>query len=530
MTARDNVGTTAKNRFARGLYVTGTKIALVAGSVGIAAAVIVLRPDGLIRPGVTVLGVGLGGQTTSEASASLSPTADRLQTVPIILTMTEPDGSVRSFTTDARHMGLTLDISGTVKASSAAGPSSIGANIVASVAGTPKVAVQPVPGIVSERAMHVIREAALHLNKLPVDARVIPMAHGGLGLKHDKLGLEVNVQASYAAVTSAWSIYLQQQSSSNAAGTAPTSPVNGSQPIPPTNGVSSSRASATSATNIGTALPPLRVQLVTAPATAAITYNELSTINGELSSFTTYYMVGARGDNVALAASRINGTLLMPGQVFSYNKTVGPRIASDGFKPAPVIIDGQLKPGMGGGVCQPSSTLYNAVLLAGLKVVERVHHGFPVHYLPAGRDATVAYGAIDFQFENSSKWPIYISAHGVGGVLEFSIFGHKIPGQSIEIEHGYTHYGSVPVEIVPDYSMQPGRRETEREGHPDIRAMWYRITKMNGKVISREPLFTHYYPFPTVVQVGAVRPAPKPLPPTHQGITSSPAPAGATGH
>ncbi len=513
MTARDNVGTTAKNRSATGRYVTVSKIALVTGTIGVVAAIVILRPNGLIAPGVTLFGVGLGGQSTEQATASLAPLAERLQTVPIVLTMTEPDGKVRSFTTDARHMGLALDVPNTVKASYAAGSSSLGTVIASNVTGAKTVAVTPAGGVMRSRALHIIREAALHLNKLPVDARIIPMPKGGLGLRHDKPGLEVNVQASYAAVSTAWAAYLQQQSNSET-GSASVASGNTGQAVAPT----PTTAPATSGSASNGALPPLKVNLIAAPAAASITYDELSAINSQLSSFTTYYMVGARGDNVSLAASRINGTVLMPGQVFSYNRTVGPRIASDGFKPAPVIIDGQLKPGMGGGVCQPSSTLYNAVLLAGLKVIERVHHGFPVHYLPPGRDATVAYGAIDFQFENSSHWPIYISAHGVGGVLQFTIFGHKVPGQSIEVVHGYTHYGDVPVETVPDYSLPPGRRETEREGHPDIRAMWYRIVKQDGKVVSREPLYTHYYPFPTVVEVGAVRPAPKPAPPTSPGI------------
>ncbi len=503
MTARDNVRSSDNNRLSRGRQFAATNILRGAGVIAaIAGGVLILRPNGLIEPGVTMFGAGLGGQNASQAAATLSGPGARLQSVPIILAMTDPDGSTHTFATDARHMGLALNISGSVASATAAGSPSLASRLVSRVTGVHTVDVPPVGSTVSERALHVLREAALHLNRLPVDARILAMRNGGLGLRHDKPGRVVDIQASYAALTSAWNSYLARESAvqSGSAGTP-------SNSLPTPGGEATVNTPVTGSSGAhGETLPPLKIDLVAKPAEAAITYKMLSAINGELSSFVTYYMVGARGDNVALAASRINGTVLMPGQVFSYNKTVGPRVASDGFKPAPVIIDGQLKPGMGGGVCQPSSTLYNAVLLAGLKVVERVHHGFPVHYLPPGRDATVAYGAIDFQFENSSKWPIYISAHGNGGVLQFTLFGHKIPGQTIEMVHAYTHYGDVPVETVPDYSLRPGQRETERDGHPDIRALWYRITKLDGRVISREPLMTHYYPFPTVVDVGAVRP------------------------
>lgn len=504
MTARDNVRSSDKSQLSRGRYVAATNILRGAGVIAtITAGVLILRPSGLIEPGVAMFGAGLGGQNASQAAATLSGPGARLQSVPIILAMTDPDGSTHTFATDARHMGLALNISGSVASATAAGSPSFASSLVSRVTGVQTVDVPPVGSAVSERALHVLREAALHLNRLPVDARILAMRNGGLGLRHDKPGLVVDIQASYAAVTSAWTAYLARESAIQSGSAA--TPSN-SLPTPPSGGAAVNTPVTGSAGAQSETLPPLKIDLVTKPAEAAITYKMLAAINGELSSFVTYYMVGARGDNVALAASRINGTVLMPGQVFSYNKTVGPRVASDGFKPAPVIIDGELKPGMGGGVCQPSSTLYNAVLLAGLKVVERVHHGFPVHYLPPGRDATVAYGAIDFQFENSSQWPIYISAHGNGGVLQFTLFGHRIPGQTIEMVHAYTHYGDVPVETVPDYSLRPGQHETERDGHPDIRALWYRITKLDGRVINREPIMTHYYPFPTVVEVGAVRP------------------------
>ena len=160
-------------------------------------------------------------------------------------------------------------------------------------------------------------------------------------------------------------------------------------------------------------------------AQPAVSEEALKEIDGELGHYTTHFGgTGAnRGSNIAIAAGRIDGTLLAPNEVFSYNKIVGPRIASAGFKDAPVILKGELVPGIGGGICQVSSTLYNAALLSNLKIVRRSHHAFPVHYLPAGRDATVVDGSIDFQFQNNTDSPIYIRASATRGTLSFRILG-----------------------------------------------------------------------------------------------------------
>ncbi|HWP97025.1 MAG TPA: VanW family protein [Syntrophomonadaceae bacterium] len=114
--------------------------------------------------------------------------------------------------------------------------------------------------------------------------------------------------------------------------------------------------------------------------------------------------------NIALAADGINYTVVWPGQVFSFNEVVGPRTPERGFLPAPVLIIGGSDLEYGGGVCQLASTLYNAVLHAGLQVVERHPHSRPVSYVPPGQDATVDYGAMDFSFRNSRSGPVIVQA------------------------------------------------------------------------------------------------------------------------
>ena len=129
-----------------------------------------------------------------------------------------------------------------------------------------------------------------------------------------------------------------------------------------------------------------------------------------LSSFPTYYSTSDRDrtTNLILAANKINGTVVMPGEVFSYNQVVGERTIAAGYKEAPIYVNGEVVDGLGGGICQVTSTLYNAVVLANLEIVERSNHQFVPSYVKASRDATVVYGSIDFKFKNNRNYPIKI--------------------------------------------------------------------------------------------------------------------------
>jgi len=132
-----------------------------------------------------------------------------------------------------------------------------------------------------------------------------------------------------------------------------------------------------------------------------------------------------RLENLKRAVSAIDGTLLSPKEKFSFNERVGPRITERGYKVAPVMVKGELVPGIGGGVCQVSTTLYNVVLLAGLKLEKRGHHARPVKYVSPGRDATVVWGYTDLVFSNDKDYPIYIQGEVKGGRLTFRLFGKK---------------------------------------------------------------------------------------------------------
>jgi len=173
----------------------------------------------------------------------------------------------------------------------------------------------------------------------------------------------------------------------------------------------------------------------------------------ELSKFTTYYDARNynRTTNLILAANKINGTVLMPGEVFSYNQVVGERTIAAGYKEAPIYVNGKVEDGLGGGICQITTTLYNAVVYANLEVTDRSNHQFVPSYVGAGRDATVVYGAIDFKFKNNRDYPIKIVCSVNGGVATFQILGlrtdndydveiySKITGQTANTTNSQTY-------------------------------------------------------------------------------------------
>lgn len=149
-------------------------------------------------------------------------------------------------------------------------------------------------------------------------------------------------------------------------------------------------------------------------------------INGELASYSSRFDVAqiARSQNIRLAAAALDNALLMPGEEFSFNNTTGARTAAKGYRNAYIIVNNRFEMGMGGGVCQVSSTLYNAVLKAGLSVTERFPHSLSVTYVPKGKDAAVSYGTLDFKFVNTTDRPIIVHSEYKKGVLKISLFGH----------------------------------------------------------------------------------------------------------
>ncbi|RQD75394.1 MAG: hypothetical protein D5R97_05950 [Candidatus Syntrophonatronum acetioxidans] len=168
------------------------------------------------------------------------------------------------------------------------------------------------------------------------------------------------------------------------------------------------------------------INLITVELYPEVTEELLSSIHDIIGSYFTWHGSGSsRVTNIRMGTYYINNTLLHPGEIFSFNKTVGPVTVERGFKFAPVISSGSIILGLGGGLCQVSSTLYNAVLEAELQVVERYPHSKPVGYVPPGRDATVSYH-LDFKFLNSTDSFILIKGSIWGGRVQIDLLSNQV--------------------------------------------------------------------------------------------------------
>ncbi len=151
---------------------------------------------------------------------------------------------------------------------------------------------------------------------------------------------------------------------------------------------------------------------------------DLNIFPHQLSTFSTNYVNNpSRTTNLRIAVSKINGTILMPGEKFSFNQVVGERTIAAGYKNAAIFVNGQVEDGLAGGICQISSTLYDAVIAANLQITERHNHSLLTSYLPGGKDATVVWGRYDFQFVNNREYPIKIEMTVQNGVATAAVYG-----------------------------------------------------------------------------------------------------------
>lgn len=201
-----------------------------------------------------------------------------------------------------------------------------------------------------------------------------------------------------------------------------------------------------------------------------------------MGSWTSKFSASNRGRtaNVKLAASRINGVTLLPGEVFSYDKTIGSRTAANGYHVAGVYVGNKVEEGIGGGICQTSSTLYSAVLYSNLEIVSRTSHSLPVSYMPPGQDATIAEGSIDFKFKNNTDYPVKIVCQTGSSSVTCSIYGVKTPGQTVELVNTKTADYQPKITRTVDDSIPVGFKKIKQKGAPGFAYSSRRIVKING--------------------------------------------------
>ena len=216
-----------------------------------------------------------------------------------------------------------------------------------------------------------------------------------------------------------------------------------------------------------------------------------------LGTFTTRYDAGnvSRTTNLAIACKKLNGQVIQPGEVFSYNKALGKRSVENGYKEAAVYVNGGVENGLGGGICQISSTLYNTVLFANLGIVERHQHSFTTSYVDPGRDATVVYGALDFKFKNTRKYPVKLEAYIKSGVATVSMYGIKEDVEyNVKVVSTVTETIPCPVEKTEDATMAEGVEKVISKGTNGCRSIAYKyVYDMAGNLVSKTQLSADYY-------------------------------------
>lgn len=215
-----------------------------------------------------------------------------------------------------------------------------------------------------------------------------------------------------------------------------------------------------------------------------------------------------RTKNVSLAAGFVNGTIIMPGQTFSYNRVVGKRTAERGFREATVYTGEGTEEGLGGGICQVSSTIYCAQLRANLKTVSRTNHSYTVVYVPLGQDATVSYGALDYVFENDTNYPIKIETVMGGGRLTVRILGTKVDKSLTYDIVSVTNSTIAKKEITKeDPSIPTGETKVKQSGQSGAVVSTYRVHYKDGVEIKREYIGkSTYVPMNRIVLVGTGEP------------------------
>ena len=242
------------------------------------------------------------------------------------------------------------------------------------------------------------------------------------------------------------------------------------------------------------------IELPTKVLPPSVTMESLQNERTLIAAFTTEFKGSKKNriHNITLAAQKMNGTVLEAGAVLSVNKTIGDRNKKNGWKLASAIAGGKYEDEYGGGVCQLSSTLYNACLLADLEIVERYHHSWPMSYVPIGRDATISTGSKDLRFKNTTSAPLLIltQVNAEGKSITVNIYGKKPEG------YAYIEITSKKISTIPapknktklDESLPARTRETERKSRKGQVAETYKIYyDAQGNVIKKVFLYKDTY-------------------------------------
>jgi len=412
---------------------------------------------GRIYPGVAVTGIAVGGLSREDATRALAPAVDRRLRSPLIVrladreaTFSHAEAGLRGLPEEAVQEAYALGRTGTLweRVRSRAVLARRGAHLPLSFATDGTKLHDLLTGFASE------------LDAAPRDAQVTVQGGAVVLVTPSRPGQTLDVEATAARMVAAMQAHMPQ------------------------------------------------VEAVVTIVPAQFTTAEAGELRTRLATYSTRMAANPnRTHNITLASGFVRGVLLPPDGVFSYNEAVGPRTLERGFKEAPVLVDDELVPGDGGGICQVSSTLFNVALLADFKILSRTNHSRPVAYLPAGRDATVVYAALDLQFRNTTGRHVLLWVDITGSRLSISAFGTPAEEKEVSIEVADRKEIPPPQGTVTkrDPALSAGTVVT-REAQAGLRVRTYRVVKVGGVVARREYIGTSYYrPVPRTIKVGTKR-------------------------
>ena len=226
-------------------------------------------------------------------------------------------------------------------------------------------------------------------------------------------------------------------------------------------------------------------------------------IKAMVSQYTTRFNSAMTGrvENIKISAEALDGLVVAPGKVISFNDVVGPREVEKGYQNAGVIVGNTVIDGVGGGICQVTTTLYNAVLLADLDIVQRGNHNIPISYAPIGLDAAVSYGSLDFKFKNNTSNHILLKTYVEGNFITIKVYGNNEEKKNIQLESWITETIGPKVIYKVDPTLEPEQSKELQKGANGYRTQAQRIVTVNGKDMQEALPGSYYLPVEQIIAV-----------------------------
>ncbi|MGL5440573.1 MAG: VanW family protein [Filifactoraceae bacterium] len=246
-----------------------------------------------------------------------------------------------------------------------------------------------------------------------------------------------------------------------------------------------------------------RIEIPVKIEAQAVKADSLKKVTGIIGEFTTGFNAGnkGRGKNISLAASHLNNKIINPGETLSYNNTIGEVNYKNGYMDDTVIVNGEIEQGVGGGVCQVSSTLYNAALYGGMEIVQRRNHSVPSNYTPIARDAVIFHGSIDLVIKNPYDYPIVIKAGTNNGNVTVQIYGNVETVPKVTLNSEVIGRKGRGVTYIDDPNLEIGVEKVKSQGRDEVRGVLYKT--VNGVTTT---VSTDVYPAKNKVVIRGIKP------------------------